>query len=112
MGKISASPAEPVGQSLQPWYYGAARLIARIAVVIAIVNVIIGVAVGVEASRYETDSGETAHHAGVLALSIISGAMGAMLWVALAAALLLLVEMAESRKLSVPQDQTPSGTGS
>jgi hypothetical protein len=96
MGRPTAMGAVPVGEPVEPWYYGAARLCASIAVAAAIVSVIVGIAVGVEASKYETSYGETGHHQGVLVLSILSGVLGAVLWVAVAAALLLLVEIGES----------------
>jgi hypothetical protein len=102
----SATSVEPTaalaGPPPAPWYYAGARVIASIAWIAAIVNVISGLVVGVNASSYQTDSGGTGHHAGVVLLGLLAGAAGAVLWVAVAAALLLLVEIAESRQASAP----------
>jgi hypothetical protein len=109
MGTPSARTAVSIAQPLEPWHYGAARMISRIASVIAILSVIGGVAVGVAASRYQTDSGGTGHRAGVLAVWIFSGALAAVLWLAVAAGLLLLVEIGESLQ---ERGKESSGTGS
>jgi hypothetical protein len=96
MGETTTGAAAPAGPPPEPWYYPGARIVAFFAIAAAIVSVITGFIVGIEASRYQTDTGGTGHHFGRVILGLLTGAMGALLWVGVAAALLLLVEIGES----------------
>jgi hypothetical protein len=95
-GDSPGSP-RPATVSALPWFYGAADVVARIAIVASVLTVIGGIIVGIELSRYHAigDLGQivTRHHAGVIAYWITIGVFTAAVWMALAVGLKLLADV-------------------
>ncbi len=90
----------PAAAWSEPWFYGAAEVVAKFAIVASIICVIGGILVGVHLSAYTSDGYSTAHHGNVLVFFIAVGVFAAAGWLAVAAGLNLLVEIGRSLRSS------------
>lgn len=101
----AASPGDP-------WFYGAAHLVARVSITASVLSVIGGVVVGIEVSKYRAFDAfggiATHHHPGVIAYWIAIGVFTAAVWLALAVGIELLADVGRSLRACAAADGTKS----
>lgn len=89
----------------EPWYYGAADVVAVIALIVGVLSLIGGVVLGIELSRYTAigpfGGSTTQHHTGVIAYWIAIGFASGVLWLALAVLTNLLRDIARATAASL-----------